>query len=144
MVFKKHRFLPNLIVSNESRRAVSSPDVPAVLHEARVLFWTDSGRLKSVSVWQLWTLLSMICVLSYTTSVQPHAFTKTPLMSFCINRLWSLTYGGIEICILLLLLTKLNEHFRQYSRETAESKSLRIMCVLVKYTLIAAVWRGYQ
>jgi len=47
--WQRYKLSPNLIISDESSRAVSCPDVPAVLHEARVLLWTDARRVESLS-----------------------------------------------------------------------------------------------
>jgi len=67
---EKIELLPDLIISDESSRAVGCPEVPAVLHEASVLLWTDGRRVKSVGGWRLRTLLSNIRVLSHTATIQ--------------------------------------------------------------------------
>jgi len=37
------------------------------------------------------------------------------------------------------MLANLNENFRQYSRENAEYSHLKIICIFVKYSLLAAM-----
>jgi len=41
-ISKEIHFSPNLIISDESSRAISSPDMHAVLHEASLFLGTDA------------------------------------------------------------------------------------------------------
>ena len=64
------KFSPNLIISDESSWAISSPDMHAILHEASLFLGTNGCWLQPFSRWRLWTLLSEKSVLSHTETIQ--------------------------------------------------------------------------